>query len=65
MCAEHKDTDRPEAWLRMLFSQEFRVGRKGFGEKEEKKSSLCFMNIEKKRGLDRIQGRVWQEAGLV
>lgn len=36
MCTEHKDTDRPEAWLRMLFSQEFLSGQKAVWKEEEK-----------------------------
>lgn len=31
VCAEHKDTNWPEAQLHMLFSQEFILGRKGLG----------------------------------
>lgn len=38
LCTERKDADRPEAWLPELFSQELRVGRKRFGEKEKIKS---------------------------
>lgn len=40
MCTEHKDTNWPEAQLRMLFSQEFRLGRERLG-KGKIKSFFC------------------------
>ena len=53
MCAEHKDTNWPEAQLHKLFSQEFMWGRARL--KKGKVKSLFCENEKKNGSLDQIQ----------
>lgn len=62
MCAEHKDTNWPEAQLCVLFSQEFILGRKGLGRGKIK--SLFDENRKEILAWIEFKHGIWYEEGL-